>query len=285
VSRNCTTYSASSSLKLSLTGIVNWFVENGLTDIEMERLVLRLARANDWGHGKIQGELRKLGVEISAQTIANLLKRHGIPPLPQRRPSLSWQQLMSHYKQQIIACDCFTAETLFLQTLYVLFVIELGTRRVHFAGCTAHPTATWVTQQARQFIWTVEEYNPPLRFLIHDRDSKFSSSFEAVFASEPIKIIRTPIRAPNANAYAERWVRSVREECLDKLIILNETHLRYVLRDYINYYNNARPHQGIAQQTPVPPPARKQAGAVQYRSILGIINELLPRRRLTRFLS
>jgi putative transposase len=184
---------------------VNWFAENGLTDIEVERLVLRLARANDWRHGKIQGELRKLGVEISAQTITNLLKRHGIPPLPQRRSSLSWQQLMSHYKQQLIACDFFTVKTLFLQTLYVLFVIELGTRRVYFAGCTAHPTATWVTQQARQFVWTVEECNPPLRFLIHDRDSKFSSSFEAVFASEPIKIIRTPIRAPNANAYAERW--------------------------------------------------------------------------------
>jgi hypothetical protein len=239
----------------------------------VERLVLRLARANDWGNGKIEGELRKLGLEISDQTVANILKCYGIPPLPQRRPSLSWRQLMTHYKQQLIACDFFTVETLFLQTLYVFFFLELGTRRVHFAGCTAHPTSAWVTQQARQFFWAMDEHKPPLRFLIHDRDTKFCSSFDAVFASEHIKIIRTPVRAPNANAYAERWVRSVREECLDKLLILNEAHLRRVMRDYIDYYNNARPHQGIGQQTPVPQPERKQAGAIHYRSVLGIIND------------
>jgi putative transposase len=147
----------------------------------------------------------------------------------------------------------------------VFFFIELGTRRVHFAGCTAHPTSAWVTQQARQFAWTVDECKPPLRFLIQDRHSKFTTGFDAVFASEQIKIIGTPFRAPNANAYAERWVRTVREECLDKLLILNEAHLRRVMRDYIDYYNNARPHQGIGQQTPVSQSDRKQAGDIYYR--------------------
>lgn len=235
--------------------------------------MLQLARANEWGNGKIAGELLKLGVEISDQTIANILKRYGIPPLPQRRPSLSWRHLMTHYQQRLIACDFFTVETLFLHTLYVFFFIELGTRRVHFAGCTAHPTGAWVTQQARQFVWTVNESKPPPHFLIHDRDSKFTSAFDAVFASEHIKIIRTPVRAPNANAYAERWVRTVREECLDKLLILNEGHLRQVMRDYIGYYNQARPHQGIGQQTPVPQLTQNPVGAIHSRSVLGIIND------------
>lgn len=235
--------------------------------------MLQLARANDWGNGKIEGELRKLGVEISDQTVANILKRYGIPTLPHRRLSLSWRQVMTHYKQQLIACDFFTVETLFLQTLYVFFFIEVGTRRVHFAGCTAHPTPAWVTQQARQFVWTVEERTPVVRFLIRDRDSKFTNSFDAVFASEHIKIICAPVRAPNANAYAERWVRSVREEFLDKLTMLNENHLRRVMRDYTEFDNNARPHQGIGQQTPIAQSGKKQTGAVHHRSILGVIND------------
>jgi hypothetical protein len=180
---------------------------------------------------------------------------------------------MSHYKQQIIACVFFTVPTLFLQTLYVFYFIEMGTRRVHFAGCTAHPTSAWVTQQARQFVWTVDERKPPLRFLIHDRDSKFTDSLDAVFASERIKVIPTRVRAPNAYAYAERWVRSVREECLDKLLILNEAHLRRVLQANINYYNQSRPHQAIGQQTPVLQPARQPTGVVGCRSVLGIIND------------
>jgi putative transposase len=246
------------------------------TDMTVERLVLQLSQANAWGNSKIAGELLKLGLHISDQTVANILKRHGIPPRPQRCPSLSWRHLMTHYQHQLLACDFFTVETLFLKTLYVFFFIELGTRRVHFAGCTAHPTGAWVVQQAwlaQQFVWNVEERKPLLRFLIHDRDSKFTAGFDAVFATEPIKVIRTPARAPNANAYAERWVRTVREESLDKLLIFNEAHLRRVMRDYIDYYNSARPHQGIDQQTPVPQPERKQVGMIRCRNVLGIIND------------
>jgi putative transposase len=118
------------------------------TDAELEHLVLQLARENDWGNGKIASELLKLGYVLSDETVAHILKRHGIPLLPQRRPSLSWRHLMTHYKDQILACDFFTIETLFLQTVYVLFFIELGSRRVHLAGCTTHPTAAWVAQHA-----------------------------------------------------------------------------------------------------------------------------------------
>jgi transposase len=236
---------------------------------EIEQLVLRLARENDWGNGKIEGELIKLGYEISDETVANILKRHGIPPAPERRPSLSWRHLMTHYKDQILACDFFTVETLFLQTIYILVFIEIGSRRVHFAGCTPHPTSAWVTQQARQVMWELTDREPPIHFLIRDRDTKFTPTFDTVFRSEGIHIIRTPVRAPNANAYSERWVRSVRQECLDKLLIINAPHLRRVLQDYIAYYNTARPHQGIQQRMPIPRPSSNATGPVYSRQVLG----------------
>jgi putative transposase len=169
---------------------------------------------------------------------------------------------MSHYQDQLLACDFFTLETLFLRTIYVFFFIKVGSRRVHFAGCTAPPSGVWVRQQARQFVWQVEPRALPLRFLIHDSDNKFTQSLDAVFASEQMKVIHTPYRAPNANPYAERWVRTVREECLDKLLILNEAHLQRVMCDYIDYYNSARPHQGIEQQVPVPKQPSGQDGQI-----------------------
>jgi putative transposase len=199
------------------------------TDVDLERLVMQLAEENDWGCGKLEGELLKLGYQLSDVTIANILKRHGMLPLPQRRSSLSWRHLMTHYQNQILACDFFTIETLFLQTIYVFFFIEVGSRQAYFAGCTTNPSGTWVTQQARQLFWQVDDRAQPLRFLLHDRDSKFTASFDAIFASEQMKVIYTPYRAPNANAYAERWVRSVREECVDKLLIFNEAHLQRVM--------------------------------------------------------
>lgn len=239
------------------------------TDRKLEALVVRLARENDWGYDKIQGELLKLGFEISDETVANILRRYGILPAPERIPSLSWRHLMSHYKEQILACDFLTCETLFLKTLYILVFIELGSRRVYFGGCTAHPNNAWVTQQARQLIWELDAQGRQVHFLIHDNDAKFTDAFDTVFRSENIHVIPTPLCAPNANAYAERWVRSVREECLDKLLILNEGHLRRVLRDYVAYYNTARPHQGIHLQTPIPRKLSTLDGAVQCRNVLG----------------
>ncbi|HEY7415541.1 MAG TPA: integrase core domain-containing protein, partial [Ktedonobacteraceae bacterium] len=183
--------------------------------------------------------------------------------------SSTWRAFLRQHQQQLLACDFFTVETLRLQTLYVFFFIEIGTRQVHLAGCTAHPTAARVTQQARHLVWKLQEAGKTMRFLLHDRDAKFPSSFDVVFASEGIKVVLTPFRAPNANAYAERWVRSVREECLDYLLIINERHLRHVLTEYCWYYNHARPHQGIEQQIPESTNHHPGIGAVQRREILG----------------
>ena len=169
----------------------------------------------------------------------------------------------------MVACDFFTVETAWLKTLYALFFIELGSRRVHFAGCTAEPTAEWVTQQARQFSWTIRDEGLPLRYLVHDRDAKFPVTFDSVFAAEGIDIIRTPYRAPQANAVAERWVRSVREECLDHLLIVSEAHLRRVLREYVEYFNHARPHQGIKQQIPAADTRSGGDGRIRCRDVLG----------------
>lgn len=138
--------------------------------------------------------------QSSHETVGNILERHGIPPAPERDPSPSWRHLMTHYRDQLLACDFFTVETLFLHTLYMLIFIEIGTRRVHFAGCTAHPDNVWVTQQARQVMWELEDREPGIRFLIRDNDKKFTDAFDTVFRAEGIDVIRTPYRAPNANA-------------------------------------------------------------------------------------
>ncbi len=196
-------------------------------DQELQQLVLQLAKENTiWGYGKIHGELLKLGFKISQSTVCNILRQHRIPPAPQRtKQGGSWSALLKHYGTQLLACDFFTVETVRLKTLYSLFSIEVGTRRVHFADCTAHPTAEWVTQQARQLTWKLQGEQKQVKFLIRDRDAKFPPSFDRVFVDEGIRILRTPYRTPVANAYAERWIRSVREEALDRLLIINQAHL------------------------------------------------------------
>jgi putative transposase len=148
-------------------------------------------------------------------------------------------------------------------------VETLGLNRIHVVGCTVRPTAIWVTQQARQLVWKLQEEGRAMRFLLHDRDMKFPAAFDVVFASEGIKGMLTPYRAPNANAYAERWVRSVREECLDHLLLINERHAEHVLREYGQYYNRARPHQGLRQQIPEAVHQHPDQGAVRRRDVLG----------------
>ncbi len=241
------------------------------TSPELQALVLLLAKDNPtWGYGKLEGELGKLGYDIGRSTIRDVLKRNRVLPAPERsKHGSSWRTFLAHHKDEVLACDFFTVETTWLKTLYVLFFIEIGSRRVHLAGCTAKPTSAWVAQQARQFSWNIQDGTMPIRFLIHDRDTKFGSAFDTVFTSEDVTIIRTPVRAPNANAFAERWVRSVREECLDKLLILGEEHLRRVLTAYVAYYNSARPHQGIDQQCPVRLESAALDGPVERRDILG----------------
>jgi putative transposase len=145
----------------------------------------------------------------------------------------------------MLAVDFFTVETISLQRLYVLFFIELGSRRVHLAGCTANPTGAWVTQQARQFAWTLQGQPSRFRFLIRERDAKFTCIFDAVFASEGVQIIKTPLRAPKANAVAERFVGTARRQCLDWLLVLNRRHLEHVLRVFVDHYNAHRPHRSL----------------------------------------
>jgi len=185
-------------------------------------LILRLARENPrWGYRRIQGELKKLGIRVSATTIRTVLLRNGLRPAP-RRASVSWRAFLRAQAAGIVATDFFTVETVRLTTLYVLFTIELGTRRVRLVGVTDHPSGSWVVQRARELSMerereTAEGTTVP-RFLIRDRDSKFTRAFDGVFVADGTRIITTPIQAPNANAFAERWVRTVREECLDWML-------------------------------------------------------------------
>ena len=238
---------------------------------EVEALVLRLARDNPgWGYRRIQGELVKLGHRLSHTTVRAILERHGLPPAPERRRrGNTWRQFLARHQHQVLACDFFTVETVFLKTIYGLFFVELGTRRVRFAGCTAHPTAEWMAQQARHLSWQVQDGDITARYLLHDRDSKYVPGFDAVFRSEGVAVVKTPYRTPTANAIAERWVRSVRRECLDHLLIVSEAHLRRVLTTYIAYYNEARPHQGLGQRTPVPPAVGSGHGPIRRRDRLG----------------
>jgi putative transposase len=238
-------------------------------DRRLQQLVLRFARENPrWGYPRIVGELLKLGLRVSPSTVRRLILAAGLEPAP-RRSGLSWRAFLRQQAASTIACDFFTVETISLRRFYVLFIIELGSRRVHIAGCTRNPTGAWVTQQARNLSFT--GLFAQMRFLIHDRDSKFSAAFDEVFRSEAIKVIHTPIRAPQANAYAERFVRTIRTECLDWLLILGRRHLEQVLRTYSEHYNRERPHRGLALLPPAPTDATGSStvGPIHHRDRLG----------------
>lgn len=186
---------------------------------EVRELILRMAGENPrWGYLRIKGELQKLGIRVGATTIRNLLRREGLGPAP-RRDCPTWGEFLRRQAAGILACDFFTVETLLLKTYYVLFFIEVHTRRVHVAGVTAHPDSAWVTQQARNLAAERDEPAARARFLIRDRDSKFSGPFDGVFRAEGVEPVVTPFRAPRANASAERWVRTVRAEYLDWMLI------------------------------------------------------------------
>jgi putative transposase len=200
----------------------------------LRELVVRLARENPhWGYQRIAGELMKLGFRLSPSTIRRVLASAGLEPAP-RRGAVSWPVFLRQQAASMLACDFFTVETVSLRRLYVLFFIELGSRRVHLGGCTTNPSGSWVVQQARNLSFT--NLLERMRFLIHDRDSKFTAAFDELFRSEGITVIRTPVRAPRANAYAERFVRTVRNECLDWLLIVGRRHLEHVLRVYVQHY-------------------------------------------------
>jgi putative transposase len=219
---------------------------------DVRALIVRLARENPrWGYQRIAGELKGVGVVVSATTVKKILRVEGLGPTVRRGPS--WREFLRTQANSIIAVDFFTVDTVWLQRLYVLFFIELGSRRVHLAGCTAHPDDAWVTQQARQVAWGLVEREEPVRFLIRDRDRKFTSRFDAVFEAQAMRVVRTPVQAPEANGIAERFVRTVRSECLDWLLMLNTPHLERTVKVFVDHYNNARPHRSLGL---VPPNGR-----------------------------
>jgi hypothetical protein len=172
---------------------------------------------------------------VSATSVRSVLRHRQLPPAP-RRPGPSWREFL-RAKQGVIACDFVTVDTVWLRRLYALFSIELHTRRMHLAGCSPNPSATWATEQARNLVIEVSGRERPLRFLIHDRDAKFSAGFDEVFGTERIEIIRTPLKAPNATAHAERFVRTLGEGCLDRLLSVGRSRLERALREYVDHYN------------------------------------------------
>ena len=216
----------------------------------MRALVLEMARDNPgWGYRRIHGELTGLGHKLAPSTVWQILKDAGIDPAP-TRSGQTWRAFLDAQAKTLLAVDFFHAGTVFLRRLYVLFFVEHGTRRVHLAGITAHPTGEWVTQQARNLLMNLEDQAGGLKFLIRDRDTKFTAAFDAVFTAIGVRIIEIPVQAPRANAIAERWIASARRECLDRMLITSERHLLLVLSEYTDHYNSHRPHRTLQQKPP-----------------------------------
>jgi transposase InsO family protein len=237
-------------------------------DPETTDLIVRLGRENPrWGCVRIQGELRRLGIQVGASTIRRIMRRADFEPAP-RRMGPTWSDFLRAQSRGVLACDLFTSETVFLRTLYVLFFIELSTRRVHVVGTTSRPDSAWVTQQARNL--AIADCLEDKHILVRDRDAKFSGPFDEVFRTEGFAVVKTPVRAPKANAVAERWVGTVRRECLDHILIFGRCHLQRVLNAYAEHYNRARPHRGLDLHPPDPRlHAEGMPGTRVRRDVLG----------------
>jgi transposase InsO family protein len=239
-------------------------------------LIQKLAQGNPrWGYERIRGELQHLGHRVSAATIRRVLKRARLGPAP-RRADDRWRDFLRAHVASTLACDFFTVDTVTLRRLYVFFVVEVGTRFVHVLGVTAHPDGGWVTQQARNLLVDVQERVGAFRFLVRDRDAKFAKGFDEVFAGHDIQVMKIPPRAPRANAFAERWVRTARSECTDRMLIFNERHLCTVLDEYADHYNRHRPHRSLGLRAPMDDPGVMPlpVGRIEHRQVLGgLINE------------
>jgi len=244
--------------------------------LEHQVILWRMARDNpNWGYKRLQGELVKVGITISVTSIRRIL---AIPRRPQPGRQ-TWSQFMRAQASSIIACDLFTVETVTLKTLHVLFFIDLHTRRILLGGVSDRAAnVSWCAQIARNLAEQRDGRSEPVRFLVHDRDKRFGAVFDEVFRAEGVTIVRTPWRAPRANAYAERWIRTVRAECLDRLMIVGRRHLKVVLDTYIYHYNHERPHRGLDLNAPdnewTPLPYDPTIVRIQRRDRLGgIIHE------------
>ena len=244
-------------------------------------LVLRLARENPtWGYRRIHGELLVLSIQVAASTVWQILKDAGIDPAP-GRTSTTWADFLHSQAEALLACDSFEVPTLSGTRLYVLAVIEHSSRQIRVLGATAHPTAAWVTQAAKNLVMDLDDAGNSVWFLIRDRDGKFPALFDAVLADAGIQVVFSGVRIPRMNAIMERWIQSCRHELLDRTLIWNQQHLLHALREYEQFYNSHRPHQGIANNRPLHPlsqPMTDQAQIIDLdvrrrQRLSGILNE------------
>jgi transposase InsO family protein len=244
-------------------------------DQEIEALIVRMAQENrSWGYDRIVGALANLGLTVSAQTVGNILKRHGIPPAPERKTTTTWKEFIRTHMDVLVATDFFTAEVWTLGglvTYYVLFFLHLGSRKVQVTGITPHPNEAWMIQVARNV--TMEEWGllSPGQYLIHDRDTKFCPAFQQLIDDAGVERVVLPPRSPNLNAYAERWVRSVKEECLSRMILFGEAALCRALNEYLAHYHHERNHQGKGNVLLFPAASQdlERKGSIQCHERLG----------------
>jgi transposase InsO family protein len=247
-------------------------------DRELTNLIGRLADENPtWGYVRIQGELRKLGHRVSRATIQRLLRQRGMPATP-RRSQTTWRQFLRTQADTMLACDFLHVDcALTLRRVYVFFVIEVATRYVHILGVTSNPDGPWTAQAARNFLRDLDDQASRFRYLIRDRAGQFTAVFDAVLAGAGIEVIKAPPRCPRANAFAERWVRTLRSEVTDRMLIFGQRHLRHVLAEYVTHYNESRPHRALNLSPPRPPATvidLDEQRRIRRRPILGgLINE------------
>jgi putative transposase len=253
-------------------------------DEELEGLVVRMAQENrSWGYDRIAAALTHLGYTSSDQTVGNILKRRGIPPAPERKKRTTWKEFIRTHMDVLVATDFFTTEVWTacgLVTYYILFFVHLGSRKVYVAGVTPHPDQRWMVQMARNVTMADWGFLAPGQYLIHDRDGKFCSAFRQLIGETDVTRVLLPPRSPDLNAYAERWVRSVKDEALSQLILFGERSLRHALKQYDMHYHTERPHQGKENVVLLPSAGQgtEREGPIRCRERLGGLLKYYHRR-------